>query len=419
MTNLQYLIEQISIDAKNAFFNLNQTSAAEKNLLLKKIALSLNKNREFIKSQNKLDEQEALKNSLSDSLINRLLINDKVIDDMINNIHSIIDMKDIVGKTISNKILENGIKLAKIRVPIGVIGVIFESRPNIITDVCALCIKSGNSVILRGGSEAKNTTYGIISIIEQVINNHKKFINTIQMIKIIDKEAVNILCKQNKYIDLLILRGGERLINAITPISTIPILKHYKGVCHIYVDKMADIDMAINICINAKCQRPGVCNAVETILVHKDIADKFLPLIYNKLIQHNVQIRGDATVQKILPGVYPATIEDWSSEYLDLIISIAVTNDINSAIKHINYFGSHHSDSIITQDKSAQNIFCQLVDSAVVYVNASTRFSDGAIFGLGAEIGISTDKLHARGPMGLNELTTYKWLAIGSGQIRN
>ena len=287
MTNLKYLIEQISIDAKNAFFNLNQTSAAEKNLLLKEIALSLNNNREFIKSQNKLDEQEALKNSLSDSLINRLLINDKVIDYMINNIHSIIDMKDIVGKTISNKILENGIKLAKIRVPIGVIGVIFESRPNIITDVCALCIKSGNSVILRGGSEAKNTNYAIINIIEQVINNHKKFINTVQMIKIIDKEAVNILCKQNKYIDLLILRGGESLINAITPISTIPILKHYKGVCHIYVDKMADIDMAINICINAKCQRPGVCNAVETILVHKDIANKFLPLIYNKLIQYN------------------------------------------------------------------------------------------------------------------------------------
>lgn len=418
MTNLENIIKQISIDAKNAFFNINQANNNERNLLLTEIASEINNNRELIKSQNKLDEKQALEKNINKSLLNRLIITDTIIDDMINNINNISNMSDILGKTISNKILSNGINLTKVKVPIGVIAVIFESRPNIITDVAALCIKSGNAVILRGGSEAKNTNFAIASIIESVLNRHKNFINAVQIIKIIDKEAVNILSKQEEYIDLLILRGGESLINAVKSIATIPVLKNYKGLCHIYVDKSADIDMAINICINAKCQRPGVCNAVETILVHQDIANKFLPLLYEKLTKNNVQVRGDSLVKEILPQVHEAKQEDWSCEYLDLIVSIGVMKDINCAIKHINHFGSHHSDSIITQDKNAQNLFCQLIDSAVVYVNASTRFSDGAIFGLGAEIGISTDKLHARGPMGLNELTTYKWLAIGNGQVR-
>jgi glutamate-5-semialdehyde dehydrogenase len=304
------------------------------------------------------------------------------------------------------------------RIPLGVIGIIYESRPNVTVDAAALCLKSGNAVILRGGSESIKSNLAIASILQKVLQETSLPVNSIQVIPLTEREAVSEMLQLDEYIDLIIPRGGEELIRAVVAQSRIPVIKHYKGVCHIFVDAQADIDMAINICLNAKTQRPGVCNAMETLLVHKDIAGKFLPLAANKLKKAGVVLRGCAKTKLILKNIEKAGEDDWHEEYLDLILAIKVVEDIDEAIAHIEKYGSLHTESIITNDYANSQKFLNEVNSSTVLVNASTRFSDGFELGLGAEIGISTTKLHAFGPMGLEELTTSKFIIYGNGQVR-
>jgi glutamate-5-semialdehyde dehydrogenase len=330
----------------------------------------------------------------------------------------VIGLKDHVGQKISTWIRPNGLEINKVRVPIGVIGIIYESRPNVTADAAVLCIKSSNTVILKGGKEALHSNRAIATALQE--GGEKKGLpaNAIQLIKTTDRSAVTALVRLNDYVDLVIPRGGEGLIHAVTVQATVPVIKHYKGVCHVYVDEFADLDMAVDIIENAKCQRPGVCNSMETLLVNRSIAPAFLPRIAEHLQAAGVELRGDEASLGLVPDMKEATEEDWSEEYLDLILSIAIVDDVKAAIEHINRYGSKHSDAIITKDERAQKCFMQQVDASTVYVNASTRFTDGNEFGLGAEMGISTDKLHARGPMGLEELTTYKYQVFGTGQIR-
>jgi len=310
------------------------------------------------------------------------------------------------------------LKIRKVRVPIGVIGIIYESRPNVTADAASLCIKSSNAVILKGGSEALHSNQAICEAMQ--VGGTKKGLsqNAIQLIQATDREAVKELVQLEGLVDLIIPRGGEGLIRAVAEMSRVPVLKHYKGVCHTFVDASADIQMAVEISVNAKCQRPGVCNAMETLLVHKDIADNFLPKIGSELQGQSVEIRGDLRTQELIPDATNASEEDWHTEYLDLILSVRVVSDVDEAINHINKYGSQHSDAIITNSEINKQLFSQNVDSATVYVNASTRFTDGGEFGMGAEMGISTDKLHARGPVGIEELTTYKYVIEGDGQVR-
>jgi glutamate-5-semialdehyde dehydrogenase len=305
-----------------------------------------------------------------------------------------------------------------VHVPIGVIAIIYESRPNVTADCIGLCFKSGNSVILRGGSDALNSNVSIYKILKEVIKKHGISQDILHMVTTNDRRAVEVLLKLNNYIDLVIPRGGEGLIHRVVKSSRIPVIKHYKGICHVYVDDWADLNMAQNICFNAKVQRPGVCNAMESMLVHKDVAARFLPGMIKMLKEAGVEIRGCAITQKIVKDIKKATEKDYHTEYLDLILSVKVVENLEEAIRHINYYGSQHSDTIVTDNRENAAKFLRQVDSACVYVNASTRFTDGYQFGLGAEIGISTDKLHARGPMALEELTTYKYMVFGNGQIR-
>jgi len=325
---------------------------------------------------------------------------------------------DPIGGQISRWIRPNGLEIIKRRVPIGVIGIIYESRPNVTADSAALCFKTSNVVILRGGKEA---IYSNIAIADALVAGGRKRgmpEHAVQLIRTTDREAIRELVQMEGKVDLIIPRGGESLIRAVTEQSHVPVIKHYKGVCHVYVDASADFEMALRIIENAKCQRPGVCNAMETLLVHEKIAADFLPKVAERLAARNVELRGDDAARAIVPGMKVATVADWSAEYLDLILSVAVVSSTRAAIDHINFYGSKHSDSIVTASDADRDMFLNEVDSAAVYANASTRFTDGGEFGMGAEIGISTDKIHARGPMGLEELTSYKYIITGNGQIR-
>jgi len=312
----------------------------------------------------------------------------------------------------------NGLLIGKMVVPLGVIGIIYESRPNVTVDAAGLCLKAGNAVILRGGSEAINSNCVLVDIISSALSKTKVPVFSVQLIRTTSREAVKEMLRLDDYIDVIIPRGGESLIRTVTENSIIPVIKHYKGVCHVFVDAEADLAMAEKICFNAKVQRPGVCNAMETLLVDKKIASTFLPAMIRKFREGGVEIRGDEEVRRIVPDVKPATEEDWFCEYLDLILSVKVVDGLDEAIWHINFYGSHHSDAIVTKNYSKAKKFLQEVDSAAVYVNASTRFTDGGEFGMGAEIGISTQKLHARGPMSVGELTSRKFIILGDGQIR-
>jgi len=327
------------------------------------------------------------------------------------------DLPDPVGEIIKMWRRPNGLKIGKMRVPIGVIAIIYESRPNVTSDCVGLCIKSGNAVILRGGSEAFHSNQAIYNILISATKN-KIPQEVIQFVPTTDRKAVDYLLKLDKYIDLLIPRGGQSLIKYVTAKARMPVIKHYKGVCHVYVDRDADLEMAMEICFNAKVQRPGVCNAMETLLVDEKIAQEFLPLMLEKFREAGVEIRGCKRTKKIVPWVKNARESDWYTEYLDLILAVRVVSGVDAAIAHIRKYGSNHSDAIVTEDYETAWKFLEEVDSSAVYVNASTRFTDGYQFGLGAEMGISTDKIHARGPMGLEELTTYKYIIFGNGQIR-
>jgi len=404
--------------AKDASYGLAAMTSAAKNECLLAMAAAVEAAAEDIKKVNRKDIDAAIKKGLSSAMIDRLTLDDNRIKGMADGLRTVTQLDDPVGKTLSNVMRPNGIKIRKVSVPIGVIGIIYESRPNVTVDAAGLCLKAGNAVILRGGSEAINSNLVLARCLNRAGVEAGMPDGAVQLIPWTDHQAVNLMLKMDRYIDLIMPRGGESLIRTVVENSTIPVIKHYKGVCHVYVDADADFDMAEKIIVNGKCQRPGVCNAIETLLVDAAVADRFIPRIVKTLAEKKVEIRGDDEVRRLAPGVKTATEEDWYAEYLDLILAVRVVPGVKAAVEHINQYGSHHSDCIVTANSKTAEIFLQGVDSATVYHNASTRFTDGGEFGMGAEIGISTDKLHARGPMGLVELTSYKYLIYGEGQVR-
>jgi len=414
--NLKKNIETLAKKAQTVSRALAILSGEEKNKVLKSMAAALLNNKDAILKANKKDITAS--KSKGKAFIDRLSLNEKRVKQMADSLLDLVKLKDPLGEIIRDWKVDSGLHIQKVRCPIGVIAIIYESRPDVTADCIGLCFKSANSVILRGGSESLNSNLAIYNVLNSVMKKHNIADGAINLIKASDHKAVDILLKLNNYIDVVIPRGGEALINKVVKSSLIPVIKHYKGICHVYVDEWADLNMAENICFNAKVQRPGVCNAMESMLVHKDVAIRFLPGMLKKFKSSGVQIRGCAMTKKIAKWVKPACEKDYRTEYLDLILSVKVVDNLDAAIKHINEYGSHHSDSIITDNQDAAQKFLKQVDSACVYVNASTRFTDGNQFGMGAEIGISTDKLHARGPMALEELTTYKYMVYGSGQIR-
>ena len=389
-----------------------------KNGALVSMADSLVKNIPYILKENGKDISWAKKKRLSDALIDRLTLTSSRIESMADSLKTISKLKDPVGETLESVRRPNGLLIKKIRVPIGVIFIIYESRPNVTSDCMGLCLKSGNACILRGASDAVNSNRAIFNVLTKGALKFKLPKDAFRIILDKDRRIVESLLKKTGLIDLVMPRGGESLINSVTKESRIPVIKHYKGVCHTYVDKHADLLMAQDICFNAKVQRPGVCNAMETMLVHKSIAKEFLPPMIRRFRDAGVEIRGCAGTRRIVKDSKPAKEIDWYTEYLDLILSVKVVDGVDDAISHIMKYGSSHSDSIVTQDKKNAAKILKETDSPRVYLNASTRFTDGGEFGKGAEIGISTDKIHARGPMGMEELTSYKYVIYGNGQIR-
>jgi glutamate-5-semialdehyde dehydrogenase len=397
---------------------LSRVTTTKKNNALLQMANELEHNCKFLLAENAKDVAGAKKSGISRAMLERLTLKQDTIEQMAKGLREVAALPDPVGKVTSMWRRPNGLLVGRMRIPLGVIGIIYESRPNVTVDASALCLKSGNAVILRGGSESINSNLAIASILQGVLLKTSLPVNAIQVIPLTDREAVSEMLQLDEYIDLIIPRGGEELIRAVVAQSKIPVLKHYKGVCHIFVDAQADIDMAVNVCLNAKTQRPGVCNAMETLLVHKDIAGKFLPQAAKKFKKAGVVIRGCEKTRLILNNIEKAGENDWYAEYLDLILAIKVVENIDEAIAHIEKYGSLHTESIITNDYANSQRFLNEVNSSTVMINASTRFSDGFELGLGAEIGISTTKLHAFGPMGLEELTTTKFIIYGNGQVR-
>lgn len=416
--NIKKELLDIAKSAKRGAHFLATLSSETKNKALKGMASALLSGRGGIIKANKDDLKKARAQKMPPAFIDRLTLTEKTIRGMSDSLIELTKLKDPVGEVIKAWLRPNGLWIHKVRVPIGVIAIIYESRPNVTSDCIGLCFKSGNSLILRGGSEAINSNLAIYHVLAGVLRKHGVPEGALNLIPTTDRRAVNELLKLDDYIDLVMPRGGERLIRMVSRFSRIPVIKHYKGLCHVYVDEWADLNMAERICYNAKVQRPGVCNAMESMLVHNDVAVRFLPGMVKKLREAGVEVRGCPMTQKIVKGVKRASEKDYHTEYLDLILSVKVVRGLKEAVSHINYYGSHHSDAIVTENYDHALEFLRQVDSAAVYVNASTRFTDGYEFGMGAEIGISTDKLHARGPMALEELTAYKYMVFGSGQTR-
>ncbi|WP_372518690.1 glutamate-5-semialdehyde dehydrogenase [Candidatus Ruminimicrobiellum ovillum] len=412
----QIVNKKVSL-AKVASMQLGLLDFKQRNAILLSIADALEKNISEIQFHNDIDVETAKNSGMDKVLIERLTLTNKRIEDMIHGVRSIVNQKDPIGEIMETRDVD-GINIQKIRVPIGTIAMIYESRPNVTVDAAALCIKSGNAIILRGGSEAINSNKILAKIISSAGESAGMPVGAITFIDVVDRAAVSEMIKLDNYIDLLIPRGSGKMIEFIKQHSTIPILSHGSGLCHTYIDKAANIDMAIKVTINAKCQRPGVCNATETVLVHRDIANKVLPKLCKQFFANDTEVRGCKLTKAIVPEVKDTTEQDWATEYLDKIVSIKVVNSLEEAINHINRYGSKHSDSIITEDKQRAEKFLKEVDSAAVFHNVSTRLHDGGVFGLGAEIGISTGKLHARGAMGARELTTTKYVVRGNGVIR-
>ena len=407
---------EIARRARTAALKLSNVNTDSKNQAILEIANEIDRVRFKLQEVNKSDVDAATKNGLQSSLLKRLKLNDPKIDDIIKGLKSLVRLEDPVGKTLFSIEMDQGLELFKVSCPIGVIGAIFESRPDALVQISSLCLKSGNAVILKGGSEAKKTNHFLSELIRKKIAE----VNVIpkNSVQLIDtREDVKKLLELDEYVDLLIPRGSSSLVKFIKDNSKIPVLGHTEGICHEYVDKDADLNMAVEICYDAKVQYPAVCNSMETLLIHKDIAKQFLPLIAQKYEEGKVELRGNTKARKILPKIKKASKKDWQTEYLDLILSIKIVESLQEAIDHINYFGSHHTDGIITNNKNIAQKFLNEVDSAVVLHNASTRFSDGYRFGFGAEVGISTEKIHARGPMGLDGLVSYKYIILGNGQI--
>jgi len=409
---------QTARQVKSASRELARANTALKNRALEIIAGEIEKNRALIHEENKKDVSAGIKKGLSSAFIDRLSLDDKRIDGMIRILQEVVHLHDPAGEIFNMNTLPNGLKVGQMRVPIGVIGIIFESRPNVCIEVAALTIKSGNGVILRGGSDALFSNLLLTRLIRQGLKKAGLPVDSVAIVEDTDRESVLQLVKLKEYIDVIIPRGGLQLIRFVEENSVIPVIRHDLGICHTFVDEFADAGMAINICFNAKVQRPGVCNAMETLLVHEKIAPSFLPVMKKEFDKSGVRLKGCDKTRKILPGIEEAVEEDWKTEYLDLILSVKIVGGVGEAIDHINNYSSHHSDSIVTENYTNGIRFISEVDSAACFINASTRFSDGNEFGLGAEIGISNQKLHVRGPMGLKDLMAPKYIIFGSGQVR-
>ena len=416
---LEKQILKMAKAAKEAAHKLALVSTVDKNNALQKMAQALEANISYLVNENKKDLSAAQKAKYPNALIDRLTLNEKRIKEMAACLYDTVNLKDPVGEVLQTIERPNGLIIKKVRTPIGVVGIIYESRPNVTSDCIGLCLKSSNVVILKGGKEAYYSNKAIFKVLNDALQGTAIPKGAVNLISSVDRKAVQALLKLNQYVDVIISRGGEALIQFVANNSSIPVIKHSKGVCHTYVSDKADLNMAHDICMNAKVQRPGVCNAMETMLVHRNIAEKFLPMMLADFQKSGVEIRGCPVTRRIVKnGVKHATQQDWYEEYLDLILAVRVVDNLQEAIDHINKYGSNHSDAIVTADSQEAEEFLKSIDSAALYVNASTRFTDGYQFGFGAEVGISTDKLHARGPMALEELTTYKYTVYGKGQIR-
>jgi len=411
-------IAELARKAKEASRILARVPADRKELALRAMADRLEEGSDRFLEANALDLEGGKEKGLSAAMLDRLALKDRTIREMAQGIREVAALPDPVGEVVRMWRRPNGLLVGRMRIPLGVVGIIYEARPNVTADASALCLKSGNAVILRGGSEAFHSNSAITSLLKETLVEKGLPSEAITMLPTTDRAAVREMLRMEDYIDVIIPRGGEELIRTVVAESRIPVIKHYKGVCHVFVDASADLDMAERICLNAKVQRPGVCNAMETLLVHREVAQEFLPRMIRSFQEHGVEIRGCAETVRIVPSVAQASEEDWSTEYLDLILSVRVVKDLDEAVEHIARFGSDHTESIVTRDYANAQRFLQEVNSSVVLVNASTRFSDGYQLGLGAEIGISTTKLHAYGPMGVEELTTTKFVIYGDGQIR-
>ncbi|MCS7119973.1 MAG: glutamate-5-semialdehyde dehydrogenase [Nitrososphaerota archaeon] len=412
------IIFEICKKAKLASYELARLPTEKKNAALNAMAGALESNMDAILEANRQDVEASKKKGVKEALLDRLLLNEKRIRNMAKCLREVANLPDPIGEIVKTWTRPNGLIIGQMRVPLGVVAVIYESRPDVTSDAAGICLKSGNAVILRGGSDAINSNIAIGRILNQAAIKNGIPEGAIQVVPTTDRSAALELMKMRDYVDVLIPRGGADLIKAVIENAKVPVIETGTGNCHIYVEKDTDFEMAINIIINAKCQRPGTCNAVEKVLVHKEIANEFLPKVIKVLREHNVEVRGCEETRKIVSDVIPATEEDWYTEYLDLIIGVKVVSGIEEAIAHINKYGTKHSDAIITSDFSKALRFIRDVDSAAVYWNASTRFTDGNQYGLGAEIGISTQKIHARGPMSVQHLTTTKYFVLGQGHVR-
>jgi glutamate-5-semialdehyde dehydrogenase len=410
------LMERLGAQARAAARRMATAGQREKNAALRIMAERLLSKAAKLKRENAKDLAAAEAKGLSKAMVQRLTLSDKVLKEMAQGLREVAELPDPVGEVTRMWRRPNGLLVGRMRIPLGVIGMIYESRPNVTADAAGLCLKSGNAIILRGGSEAIHSNLAIAAVLQEAMAEAKLPAEAVQLVPTTDRAAVDALLKLEDHVDLIIPRGGEGLIRHVVANSRIPVLKHYKGVCHAYIDQGADLGMAEEICFNAKCQKPGVCNALETILVHQAEAAGFLPRLAKRLA--GVEIRGCPKTRKILPQATKAAESDWPAEFLDLIVAVKVVKDMDEALDHINRYGSSHTEAIVTRDYGRAQRFLQAVDSSVVLVNASTRFNDGGQLGLGAEIGISTSKIHAFGPMGLEELTTTKFIVYGQGQVR-
>ncbi|MBS3756073.1 MAG: glutamate-5-semialdehyde dehydrogenase [Desulfobacterales bacterium] len=405
--------------ARAAAGELSRCASVKKNEALEAIAQKLTQRAPEIQSENAKDVEQARENGLPDAMIDRLTITDATLSAMADGLRDVAGLEDPVGSTEGTWIRPNGLAVSRMRIPLGVIGIVYESRPNVTIDTAGLCIKSGNAVILRGGSESLRSNQALAAAVAEGLAEAGLPENAVQLVPVRDREAVHALLQQEEFVDLIIPRGGEGLIRFVVDHSRIPVLKHYKGVCHVYVDAAMDTDMAGEICFNAKVQRPGVCNAMETLLVHREAAAGFLPEMARRFSEAGVELRGCEQTRQIVADALPATEEDWYAEFLDLNLAVKIVDSMDAAMAHIAQYGSKHTEAIVTADFQRAHRFLREVDSSVVLVNASTRFNDGGQLGLGAEMGISTSKLHAFGPMGIRELTTTKFVVLGEGQIRS
>lgn len=419
MQNIQEYVRQTATAAKQAFYTLTGASTAQKNATLLLLAELIEQHQNEILAANTLDLENAEAKGLDAALLDRLKLTEKTIAGMSEGLRQIVALPDPVGEMDEFRLRPNGLQIGKMRVPLGVIGIIYESRPNVTVDAAALCLKSGNACILRGGSEAFNSNMVIAKLITQALVANDLPAGAVSLIENTSRESVGAMLQSPDLIDVIIPRGGKSLVARISSEARVPVIKHLDGICHVYIDKAADTQKAVDIAFNAKTSRYGTCNTMETLLVHQDRAAEILPLLAEKYREKGVELRGCDRALAILNNIKAASPEDWDTEYLAPVLAVKVVDSLNDAIAHINLHGSHHTDSIVTESYTDAQIFLRMVDSASVMVNASTRFADGFEYGLGAEIGISTDKIHVRGPVGLNGLTSQKWVVLGNGQVRS